>query len=208
MANEELTPEQIEQNFNKFRALCERLGDRATKVLKLVDDLGERLAVCPASGRTEYHNCFPGGLVQHSLTVLYNAKVINDTFGWGVSKESLIVSALFHDIGKCAHISRDGECIDYYVPQDSSWHREKLGELYKHNPKIPYMPVAQRSLWILGQYDVPLTFEESVAILIHDGWILDENKRYIHKEPILATILQMADYAATKQEKSASESEC
>ena len=95
----------------------------------------------------------------------------------------------------------DGSFVDCYIPQDSSWHREKLGEMYKYNPEIPFMPVAVRSIFTLTQYGIALSHEEYVAILIHDGWILEENRKFIFKEPTLAMVLQMADYIATKQEK-------
>lgn len=200
----ELTPEQIESNFNKFRSLCENIGPRSTGVLNLVDDLGEHLALCPASTRTGHHNPFPGGLITHSFNVLYNAKILCDTFEWEeVSRESLILTALMHDIGKCGHVNPDKSLIDYYVPQNSSWHRDNLGEFYKKNPEIPYMTVAQRSLWLLSQYDVKLSYDEYVSILIHDGWLLEENRKYAlsRSEPLLAFVLQTADYAAMKQEK-------
>jgi hypothetical protein len=68
-----LTPEEIAANFDKFRSLCEKLGDRSETALKMVDSLGEQLALCPASSRKDYHNCMVGGLVEHSLRVLSNA---------------------------------------------------------------------------------------------------------------------------------------
>lgn len=46
-----LTPEEITENFDKFRSLCEKLGERSPAALAMVDHLGERLALCPASGR-------------------------------------------------------------------------------------------------------------------------------------------------------------
>ena len=79
----------------------EKLGDRSEAALSLVDHLGERLALCPASSRKEYHLAEPGGLVDHSLRVLSNALKLCKTFGWNVPKESLIVACLLHDIGKC-----------------------------------------------------------------------------------------------------------
>lgn len=200
--NNELTPEQIEQNFNKFRALCEKAGgDRAANLLSLIDDFGERLALCPASTKTDHHSAFPGGLIYHSLQVLYNAKVIVNAFEWDIPKDSLVVCCLMHDIGKCCHKNDDGSLIDYYLPQDSTWHQEKLGEMYKYNKDIPYMTTAQRSIWLLQRYGIPLSAEEYVSIMIHDGWCLDENRKYMFKEPLLATVMQMADYLAAKFEK-------
>lgn len=125
-----LTAEQIESNFNKFRALCEKLGDRSEAALKMVDDIGERLAVCPASAKKEFHNAFPGGLVDHSLRVLQNAMILTKAFGWKVPKESLIIGCLFHDLGKLGD-HKD----DYYVAAEP-WRAEKLGEMYSYNREI------------------------------------------------------------------------
>src|SRR4051812_7305779 len=131
-----LTPDEIEANYLKFRALCEKVGDRSEALVGMVDALGERLALCPASGRLSYHLACPGGLVDHSLRVLKNAFALAKTFNYDVSKPSLIIGSLFHDIGKVGDVNDD-----YYVPQASDWHREKLGEMYKHNENIPYLSV-------------------------------------------------------------------
>ena len=69
-----ITPEQIAENFDKYRAFFEKLEDRAPAALDLVDSLGERLALCPASSRKDFHCAFPGGLVDHSLRVLGNTQ--------------------------------------------------------------------------------------------------------------------------------------
>ena len=98
----------------------------------MCDVIGERLAVCPASTRDSHHSAFPGGLVDHSLRVLANALKITKAFGWELPKDSLIIGCLFHDLGKVGDVEND-----YYVPQDSDWHRNKLGEFYKINEASP-----------------------------------------------------------------------
>lgn len=196
-----LSAEQIEQNFNRFRNLCEKLGGRAAPALKLVDTLGEDLALCPASARKEYHLAEPGGLVDHSLRVLQNALLYVKTFGWNIPRESLIVSCLFHDIGKAGIPNPDGTFSSYYLPQDSDWHREKLGEMYKQNKDMVFMKTPQRSVFMLQHFGVHLTHEEYLAILLNDGYVVDDNKAYCLKEPLLSHIVMTADYVATRQEK-------
>lgn len=191
-----LTPEQIQQNWDRFKSLCEKTGDRAEALSKMLSVFEERLALCPASSRTEYHNAFPGGLVEHSLRVLSNATKIIKAFEWTVKKESLIIGCLFHDLGKLGD-----ETGEYYLPQESDWHREKLGELYIHNKEIQYMTVGQRGVYLMQRFGVRLEADEYLAILLNDGWILQENKSYCMKEPMLVTAVQHADYIATKQEK-------
>lgn len=191
-----LSPEEIAANFDKFRSLCEKLGDRSPAALALVDHLGERLALCPASGRKEFHAAHPGGLVDHSLRVLSYSIKLCKTFCWEVPKDSLIIGALFHDLGKVG----DHNC-DYYIPQDSDWHREKLGEMYKHNKEMLYMTVPDRGVWLCQHFGLKLTQDEWLAIKLNDGQYIQENAPYKMKEPLLADIVHQADVIATKEEK-------
>jgi hypothetical protein len=199
-----LSPEEITSNFEKFRSFMEKLGDRSEAALRLVDSLGERLAVCPASSRKEYHHAIVGGLVDHSLRVLSNALKLSKTFGWNIPKESLIVSCLLHDIGKCGLVDDNGEVIDYYVPQDSDWHREKLGEMYKKNKKMPYMTTRDRSIHTCQHFGLKLTRDEYLAILLNDGFVLEENRPYCMKIEPLVFVVMTADYISSMQEKDGS----
>lgn len=190
-----LTAEQIENNFTKYQALCAKLSDRSEGALKLVDSLNERLALCPASGKKSYHLAEPGGLVKHSLNVLTNLMTLCKTFGWDYAKDELIMVALFHDIGK---VGTDVE--DYYVPAEP-WRAEKMGEMYTINYDMQFMRVPERSLFMLQKYGVALSLEETLAIRLHDGLSLEENRAYCMKEPRLAFVLATADYISTRQEK-------
>jgi len=196
-----LTPEEITANFDKFRSLCEKLGDRSEAALALVDHLGERLALCPASSRKEYHNAMAGGLVDHSLRVLSNALKLCKTYGWDIPRESLIVSCLLHDIGKCGLIEDDGNVVDYYIPQDSDWHREKLGEMYKKNKDMPYMTTRDRSIHMCQHFGLQLTKDEYLSILLNDGFVLEENRPYCMKISQLVFAVMTADYISSMQEK-------
>ena len=191
-----LEPEDIAANFDKFRSLCEKLGDRSQSALNLVDSLGERLAISPASSRLDFHNCMVGGLVDHSLRVLSNAMKLIKTFGWEVPKDSLIIGTLFHDLGKVGDHEND-----YYLPQDSDWHREKLGEMYKYNREMQYMTVPDRGVWLCQHFGLKLTQDEFLAIKLNDGQYDDTNAPYKMKEPLLADIVHQADIISTKQEK-------
>ena len=196
-----LTPEEITANFDKFRSLCEKLGDRSEITLKMVDSLGEQLALCPASSRKDYHNCMIGGLVEHSLRVLSNAMKLVKTYGWNVPKDSLIISCLFHDLGKVGLANDDGTVSDYYIPQESDWHREKLGELYTYNKEMQYMSTPQRSVHMCQQFGLKLKTDEYLSILLNDGFVLDENKPYCLKTNPLVFVVMTADYISTMQEK-------
>ena len=191
-----LTPEDIASNFDKYRSFMEKLGDRSEPALALVDHLGERLALCPASSKKEYHAAFPGGLVDHSLRVLGNALKLCKTFGWDLPKESLIIGCLLHDIGKVGDHDND-----YYIPQTDSWRIEKLGEVYTRNQKMQYMTVPHRGVWLCQHFGLKLTQDEFLAIMLNDGQYDEVNAPYKMKEPQLADVIHLSDYISTKQEK-------
>jgi hypothetical protein len=113
----------------------------------------------PASARKEYHGCEPGGLARHSFAVLKEMVHISSC-----PKIDCVVVALLHDIGKAG----DEEGL-YFVPEPSQWHREKLGQLYKHNDEIRSMPHATRSIWICMRWGLKLTKAQFHAIMYHDG---------------------------------------
>lgn len=194
--NMSLTPEQIETNWNQLRLFCEKLGDRSEAALRMVDALDMRLAICPASGRADYHNAFPGGLVDHSLRVLGNALTLTKAFGWKIPKDSLIIAALFHDLGKCGNHEKD-----YYVPQTDEWRANKLGEVYTYNRDLQYMTVPDRGIFLCQHFGLTLKEDELLAIKLNDGQYADENAPYKMKEPLLADVIHMADLISTKQEK-------
>lgn len=152
----------INNNWGKVISIVDRLENPEVKAgaQKLCEDLHDRIAVCPASTRTDYVGCFTGGLVWHSLNVLKSLKGLRTAFDLEkvVSSDSLIVMGLFHDIGKIGNNKND-----YYLPQASDWHRNK-GMLFELNEELSSIPVATRSVWWLNQYGIPLSESEIHAI--------------------------------------------
>jgi hypothetical protein len=168
-----------------------------TGLNKLMEEMGERLFEAPASHNLAYHNCFVGGLAEHSLRVYGNLMKLRDAYNVSdISDDSIILVALFHDLGKVGSMD-----TDYYITQDSEWHRENRGDYYKHNPALEFLGGAQRSLRVLGQFGVPTTEAEYKAILIHDGQYIPENSPYKHKEGKLGLLLHQADMVACTVEK-------
>jgi len=165
---------------------------------RLMHKLGDRLFEAPASANLSYHNCCVGGLAEHSLRVYKNLRTLVKEFGEdeGISHDSIVLVALFHDLGKVGSIDDP-----YFIDQDNDWYRDNRGEPYKINPKLEFLGGAQRSLRILGQFDVPTTEAEYKAILVHDGQYIPENKPYGHKEGKLGLLLHQADMIACTVEK-------
>lgn len=196
---EKISAEKIEENFKKFSTLCNVLGEERSKnVSKLIEYFGERLALCPASSKVEFHACYPGGLIEHSLCVLSNAyklsKIYLEFDKESIKKDSIILCSLMHDIGKVGDLKND-----YYIVNDSQWHVEK-GIYYKINNTLQYMTVEDRSLYLLQHFDIKLSLEEWLAIRLS---IVSENneRSYKMKENVLGLLLNQAVRISIQQEK-------
>jgi len=161
---------------------------------KLVDDMlkgpvGDEYFMAPGSSKLEFHDCFVGGLCYHSLNVFKALRKLVDALAPGeYTPETLLFVSLFHDLGKVG----DGK-EPYYVPEESQWHREKLGKMYSINQKCVQMPTSERGLFILQAAGIELTADEYLAIRLNDGMYPPENKSYGMHEPKLALLVHWAD---------------
>lgn len=196
-----LTPEDIEKNWTRFRALCSKLGDRSAAVEAMLDDLDLRLCLCPASAKVDYHGAFPGGLVDHSLRVLNNLVALNKAYAWSLPKESMILGSLFHDIGKVGMPGGTGNQNDFYLEQTDNYLRDKRGEVYRYNNALVHMSTPDRSVFIMQHYGVQLSPDEWLAIKLNDGFVLQENKPYCLRISPLVYGVMTADYVSTMAEK-------
>lgn len=187
----------ILENWNAFRGACTRLGTRAEPLGRMLDHFEERAPLAPASSRLEYHAAYPGGLIDHSLRVMRNAIALSKPMGGTkqVPIESLVIASLFHDWGKVGSLEED-----LYLPQESSWHRER-GMMYVHNENILFMTNVDRTIWLMQHFGVHLSEEEFLGIRLNDGQYVNENKPYGMKEPTLALIVHTADRIACDEEK-------
>lgn len=194
-----LSEEQIITNWEKFSSLLLQTGDeRAEAIQTMLDHLGDRLATTPASSRVEYHNCFPGGLIEHSLRVLKNCTrliKVSPTIYKDIPEESVVFAALLHDLGKVGDLDNDR-----YLPQTNNYYREK-GNLYEMNHEMEYSTVAHAGVFILQHFGIKTTWGEWQAIMLNDGPVLAENKPYCMKESPLALLVHQADRLAAEEEK-------
>jgi hypothetical protein len=90
------------------------------------------------------------------------------------TKEELVFSALNHDLGKMGDEENES-----YIPQDDKWRKEKLGEDYKFNDRIPFASVPDRGLFLLQSHGIQYTFNEMLTIQTHDGLYDEANKKYL-----------------------------
>lgn len=180
------TEEIIIKNFETLKLQTNKLP-QADKLIPFLDKNAERIMLAPASTKLEFVCAYPGGLVENSLRVL--SLFAKTRTAYGVVEQlpgsSLILTSLFHDIGKI------GTATDqYYLDEDSSWHREKLGQMYKINEKLQYISPGQLSLIHLTSNGVQLTVEEWYAI----SSIRENNKDEVPKnsEPLLSLLLHQS----------------
>lgn len=182
MAEFNLTAKEIANNWNTFRNLINNFGSRSTALNRMYDDLEERTIMAPASSFDYFHNAIPGGYVDHVLRVYQFAVEVYDfwtRFGMSVdsfSKEELAFAALHHDLGK---LGLPGENREHYLPNDSKWHRENQGKIYKSNPSNPWMTTADTSIYLLNYYQIPYSLNEMLGIRLTDGMYDEANKPYL-----------------------------
>ena len=203
-----LTAEQIEKNWNKHLKIVDHyVTDRKDAVHAMLKDLSEIYIMAPASGKTWYHNAFPGGYVDHVNRVVEFAvkqKNLYQDMGGTIdfSEEELVFSALFHDLGKIGTKEQAS-----YLPQTDKWRQDKLQEMYTPNGDLDFMLVPDRSIFTLQQYGIKLTQREFLAIRLHDGVFDDANKAYFftnnpnsRMKSNIVNILHSADFLASKIE--------
>lgn len=173
-------------------------SDRKDKIVEMLEgDLGSLYFTAPASSKDEYHYNWAGGLAKHSLNVYKNLRKLNEAFDQKFSEESMVIVALFHDLGKAAISTLDKP---FYTPQTEDW-KKKRGWTHEFTPDPFYMPTHVRSIFVLQHFGVVLKPNEFTAIYLNDGQYVDENKPYRLKECPLALMTHMADRLALEQEK-------
>lgn len=119
--------------------------------------------VAPAS--TKYHGNYAGGLAQHSLNVYNLFKKKNKEYDFGLSDDTLAITALLHDLCK----------VNFYTVYDKNVNTAASGEKPKW-AKIPaygvndLFPVGhgEKSVIILQQF-IRLTKSEVIIIRWHMG---------------------------------------
>tara|TARA_B110000090_G_scaffold21634_1_gene21448 strand:+ start:1529 stop:2305 length:777 start_codon:yes stop_codon:yes gene_type:complete len=205
-----LTAEQIQGNWDTFISNIEThiTGDRKQSLIDFYNKYQERVMLMPAAHKKEYHNSFPGGYVEHVNRVVrcsIKQSQLWEEEGADMSTftmEELVFSAINHDLGKMG--DEDNES---YIPQTDKWRREKLGEDYTFNKKVPFSSVPDRGLFMLQSHGVIYTFNEMLAIQTHDGLYDAANEKYLkaympEQKPrtSLPFILHQADLMAARIE--------
>jgi hypothetical protein len=108
----------------------------------------------PAS--TKYHNCFEGGLAQHSLNVYRNLQKLNTELGCGLGEDTVRIVALLHDVCK----ENAYEYSTFKTKEGGKWGHKDDGFPAGHGEK---------SVFILLNAGLKLTQQEILLIRWHMG---------------------------------------
>lgn len=150
-------------NKERFLELCSKVNrEGMSELLKWLES--SDFYYCPAS--TRFHGAYAGGLLEHSLNV-YDCLVKrmqhwgNDTY----DEESIIISALFHDVAKINLYQKGTKNVKNQVT--GKW---ETVETYQIEEKFPCGDHADKSIIILQNF-IKLKPEEIMAIAAHmGGW--------------------------------------
>ena len=203
-----LPAEKIQSNYQKHLKIVETyIGDRKEQVLSMIKHMEDTYVLAPASGKTWYHNAFPGGYVDHvNRVVEYAVKQsrLYQEMGGTVdyTEEELVFAALFHDLGKMG----DGDRPNY-IAQTDKWRQDKLSEMYTYNPDLDFMLIPDRSLFILQKFGIKVSQKEFLGIRLHDGVFDKANEAYFfsniessRQKTSIVSVLHSADFLASKVE--------
>jgi putative nucleotidyltransferase with HDIG domain len=183
----------------KYAALFERLGARREQILQLksfLENTTDWLSV-PVLKRAPMD--VEHGLLMHSVGVTELALRIKELVAPDIADESVIVAALFHDVGKLDYPGRP-------EPAGSPSHSGKpSARPGGDEPPRRGRHHAVRSLELVSRF-LTLSEEEAQAIAAHDGLVPVDggvvNLEYYRKECRLTMILHFADFwtAAVEEE--------
>jgi hypothetical protein len=204
-----IVAEMIQTNWTKFLHNIDTYipGDRGERLKEFYLRHEERFMMMPASHKSQYHNCFPGGYIDHVNRVVEAALQLDAVWrGFGMADtytiEELVFSAINHDLGKFGD-----EQHASYIEQTDQWRRDKLNETYMFNDRLEYMTVPDRGLFLLQENSIPYTKNEFLAIRTHDGLYDEANKSYLHSfapetkpRTAIMLVLHQADMLAARVE--------
>ena len=175
----------------RYEALKQKVAVRQVEFSKFIGFLEGETSWLTSPASTRYHMNVEGGLLMHSVGVAETALRLRYLLAPDLSEESVVITALFHDVGKVG-----GSRKPYYLPNNNLWEVRNRGITYKVNPEIIAMNSAVRGLCLVSRF-IPLTEEEAQAIAAHDGLYPVHggvaNLEYHQGECRLLMLLQFAD---------------
>ena len=177
--------------LERYESLKSLVTDRKVQFDKVIDFIENETSWLNSPASTKYHLCREGGLLEHSVNVAETMLKIRAAIAPDISKESCVIVALFHDLGK---VGMPGN--PQYLVNEPSEKQQKYGykpdSPYRFNKDLTYLSVPVRSLFLTSKH-IDLTEQEVQAIIYHDGQYVDDNRSVATHEELLTLLLQYAD---------------
>lgn len=193
-----------ETGRERFLSLCSEINREGMN--HLIQFIKESdFLTAPAS--TKFHGNYEGGLLEHSLNVYDTLTAICKRHPeLQIPKQSIQISALFHDICKANYYKQEYRSVKVYSEYGS---KQDAGGRFDWETKPVYtvddqMPLGhgEKSVIILQQY-IPLRLSEIYAIRHHMGGFDtavkggDYSMSKAYEQCPLAVMLHLADMEAT-----------
>lgn len=207
-----ITEDKINSNKEEFLRLLRSVNIEGAYIDDLVNWMeSSDFFTAPAS--TKYHNSVKGGLCDHCLNVYKNifkvydlARESNPAINY--SKDTLTVVALLHDISKVNFYESYIQNKKIYSEQGTKhdnmgkfdWFAEEAFKVKEDDERVLGGDHGFNSMMLVNRF-IPLTYEESVAILNHhcgfdNNFVNRDLSSIVNRYP-LVTILHMADWLST-----------
>lgn len=150
-----------QEKFDKSITYIKRSG-----IENLVQWLKTETDFFTAPASTVFHGNYKGGLLEHTINVLEFALhnfsyIVNKKPELEYLKESIIISALFHDVAK---INQYKESEKWVKDNKNQW---KAYRGYEVDDKFPFGH-GEKSVYLISKY-ISLTDTEALAIRFHHG---------------------------------------
>ena len=114
----------------------------------------------PANAQKDEYGCEPGGLIKFALELSQTMRKLNVVSGYDADTRSIYTCAFLR---ACGEYGTSAEKM--FENHDSDWHIEKLGLLYKRNPKLNGTTWSHRAIELATVFNVKLNSSEVFALL-------------------------------------------
>ena len=203
MIQDMLTPEEKLQNHDTIIQCLRTITREGADVDGLIERLeSSDFFVAPAS--TMYHGAYPGGLADHCMCVLRNMQsLVKSKHLDNITEESVIIVSLLHDLDK---VNKYTMYMKNVPPSENNpkWSKEPFYKTVDDSEKFVYGNHEQNSEYLARQF-IPLTKEESIAILHHMGGMAYDSAKdnigiVFNKSP-LSLLLYLSDMLSAYVDK-------
>lgn len=172
--------------------ICDLLRETQRMGVHHLIDYMENSGFFTAPCSTQFHLAEPGGLAEHSLNVFRTASTINTVFQADIPFDSLIISCLLHDLGKCGQFGKPEYSENILKSGKRSGTRP-----YEKNKTLLPVDHEVRSVAIASQF-IQLTEDEQYAILMHNGLYGPFKYGLQGRETKLQMVVHFADMWASR----------